>query len=301
MSLSGVLNVLKPPGMTSFDVVSAIRRILGTGSPPAGHTGTLDPFAAGVLPVCTGRATKAVEYLTGSDKKYRAEITPGIVTDTYDSTGRIIAQNDARYSVEDMADVLFSLKGELMQTPPMYSAVKVEGKRLYELARKGVEVDRPPRRVFIYEITLVDFRRGRLLIDVKCSKGTYIRSLCHEFGERLGCGAHLSFLVRTASGRFDINESLTFDEIDSSFKGGRIKDIIKPVDSVLDFPAVRLDNARLNTLRNGMKVDCGSIREYGQLDKKFYKIYDMNDDFFGTAESCDKNGSLGLKMHKIFQ
>lgn len=300
MSLNGVLNVLKPPGMTSFDVVSAIRRILDIKS-RAGHTGTLDPFAAGVLPVCTGKATKAVEYLTGSDKKYRAEITLGIVTDTYDSTGRIIAQNDAGCNIEDITKVLFSFKGELLQTPPMYSAVKVEGKRLYELARKGREIDRPPRRVIIYDIVLVDFRRGRLLFDVTCSKGTYIRSLCHEFGERLGCGAHLSFLVRTASGRFSINDSLTFEEIDKIFNGGRIRDIIKPVDSVLDFPPVRLDDARLNALRNGMMLDCSGIRGDIRLDMKFYKIYDMYDGFFGTAELRDKNGRLWLKLHKIFQ
>ena len=209
--MDGIINVLKPTGMTSFDVVGYLRSVLRMKK--IGHTGTLDPAAAGVLPVCTGKATKAIEFLMNKDKVYRAELTLGIETDTQDGTGRVIRKKEVSVSESRIEDALKSFVGSYNQIPPMYSALKVDGKKLYELARSGIEVERNAREVKVYFVNILDVKSNRVIFDVGCSKGTYIRTLCSDIGEKLGCGGHMSFLVRTKSGVFNISDSLTLEEI----------------------------------------------------------------------------------------
>lgn len=213
--MDGILNLLKPPGMTSHDVVAVVRRTLSIKK--VGHTGTLDPGVAGVLPICVGRATRLAEYIAGEDKAYRAEITFGVTTDTQDSFGTVTGERDASHLTRgDLAYALTRFQGEIAQQPPMYSAVKVQGKRLYELAREGQEVERTARPVTIHKLGLLDFRLGVhpvAFVDVVCSKGTYIRTLAADIGEALGVGAHMSYLVRTRSGRFRLEEAFTLEEL----------------------------------------------------------------------------------------
>ncbi|HWI51430.1 MAG TPA: tRNA pseudouridine(55) synthase TruB [Symbiobacteriaceae bacterium] len=213
--MDGILNLLKPPGMTSHDVVSVVRRVLGIKK--VGHTGTLDPGVAGVLPICVGRATRLAEFIAGEDKAYRAEITFGVSTDTQDSFGTVLTEADAGHlSKGDIAYTITKFQGPIMQVPPMVSAVKVDGKRLYELAREGVEVERQARPVTIHRLQLLDFRPGPrpvAFVDVVCSKGTYIRTLAHDMGQALGVGAHMSYLVRTRSGPFALEQAATLEEL----------------------------------------------------------------------------------------
>ncbi len=214
-AIDGVLNLLKPPGMTSHDVVAFVRRTLGVKK--VGHTGTLDPGVAGVLPVCVGRATRLAEFIAGSDKAYRAEITFGATTSTQDGFGEVLEEADASHLTRgDLAYALTRFHGPIEQVPPMVSAVKVGGKRLYELARQGVDVERKPRRVFIHKLQLLDFRPGPrpvAYVDVVCSKGTYVRALAHDLGQFLRVGAHLSYLVRTRSGQFALADAATLEEL----------------------------------------------------------------------------------------
>lgn len=220
MSGEGIINLLKPASMTSHDCVYALRRL--TGIKRIGHTGTLDPMAAGVLPLCVGNATRIIEYLGQEQKKYRCEMQLGIETDTLDIWGTVLA--DRREAVaaagvrrEELEALLASFQGEQLQRPPDYSAIKVNGRKLYEYARKGQAVEAAPRQVFIESIKLLrwDAAAGRALFDVVCSKGTYVRSLCRDVGQALGTGAAMSFLLRTESGAFRIEDAVTLEELAS--------------------------------------------------------------------------------------
>lgn len=215
MTMDCVLNLLKPPGMTSHDVVGAVRRALGERK--VGHTGTLDPGVAGVLPIVVGKATRLAEFVAGADKAYRAEVTFGVTTDTQDSFGAITGETDASHLIRgDLAYVLPRFQGEIQQVPPMVSAVKVDGKRLYQLAREGIEVHRDARPVQIQRLRLLDFRPGPRPIawlDVECSKGTYIRTLAADIGATLAVGAHMSYLVRTRSGAFRLEDADTLEDL----------------------------------------------------------------------------------------
>jgi tRNA pseudouridine55 synthase len=238
-TIHGVLNVLKPPGMTSHDAVSFVRRTLGTKR--VGHTGTLDPAAAGVLPICIGQATRLVEYLQGGTKEYIAEATFGFETDTCDAVGKTVSEGDARnVNLERLRGVLDNFRGNITQTPPLHSAIKVGGKKLYELARAGeTEVEIPTREVVISKLVVTRFvedaTRPRAMLHIECSGGTYIRSLVRDIGRVLGCGATMTFLVRTRSGAFSIGEASTLEAIaqDSS------KAII-PITEVLGWCARRI-------------------------------------------------------------
>lgn len=247
--MDGILNLLKPPGMTSHDVVSAVRRALGIRK--VGHTGTLDPGVAGVLPICVGKATRLAEYVAGEDKAYRAEITFGVTTDTQDSFGEVIDERDAsRLGRGDLAYVLTRFQGEIRQVPPMVSAVKVGGKRLYELARQGVEVEREARPVQIDRLQLLDFRPGPrpiAFVDVVCSKGTYIRTLAADIGEALGVGAHMSYLVRTRSGPFTLGEAATLEEL----AAGEAP-ILSPAAALGMMPRVTVTGAAAQRLQHGV-------------------------------------------------
>ncbi len=209
----GILNVLKPPGMTSHDVVAFLRRVYKTKK--IGHAGTLDPAAAGVLPVAVGKATRLLEYMTAAEKEYRAELSLGYATDTGDDDGAIIAEKAVEVfpSEEEITGVLSSFLGKSRQVPPMYSAIKIDGKKLYEYAREGIAVERPVREIEIFAIRLMQVENTRFTFSVLCSKGTYIRSLCEDIGSKLGYPATMSFLVRTRVGIFNVNEALTLEEI----------------------------------------------------------------------------------------
>jgi tRNA pseudouridine55 synthase len=212
--MDGIINVLKPPGMTSFDVVAVLRGL--TRIRRIGHAGTLDPLAAGVLPVCIGSATKAIEFLMDKDKRYIAELTLGLTTDTQDTTGTIISRKEPDAGDQEIAAAVSSFEGKYLQVPPMHSAVRVGGKRLYELAREGVEIERQQREVEIFSIKVLDINRSdgcRVLLDIHCSKGTYIRTLCADIGDALGCGGCMSFLLRKRAGPFDISDAFTLEDL----------------------------------------------------------------------------------------
>lgn len=254
--MDGILNILKPPGMTSFDVVAHLRGLLGTRK--IGHAGTLDPLAVGVLPVCVGKATRAIEFLMDKDKYYRAELTLGIITDTQDSSGEILSITGPVCSDEEIIVSINSFKGIYNQLPPMYSALKVDGKRLYELARTGVEVERQRRAVEVYsaDVLRIDRSEGvKVLIDVRCSKGTYIRTLCADIGERLGCGGHMSFLLRKRAGPFDISDAHTLEELMQKRRDGTLQTALLRVDKVFgSMPYYTLDANSEKKFSNGMNI-----------------------------------------------
>lgn len=256
--MEGVLPLYKPAGLTSHDCVFRLRKILKTKK--VGHTGTLDPDVTGVLPICIGKATKVAEYITDAGKAYEGEVTLGFSTTTEDASGEMVEQKlvDRVITREEIIAVLDSLTGELMQTPPMYSAVKVNGKRLYEYARKGIEVERPTRKVNIYSITLLDERKeftGQQItfrFQVDCSKGTYIRTLAVMMGERLGFPAHMSKLERIRSASFTINDCLTFDQIEEKMESGTMEDFLYPLESALShLPKYRINDTVTEKVKNG--------------------------------------------------
>ena len=205
--MDGIINVNKPTGMTSHDVVYRLRRILGVKK--IGHTGTLDPDASGVLPMCVGKATKLADYLTATDKQYRAELSLGAFTDTQDASGEVLERFDVNVTEKQLRDVLCEFVGEIEQIPPMYSALKVDGKKLYELARRGQEVARRPRSITIHALELLEGEGADWTIRVRCSKGTYVRTLCHDLGRALGCGGCMSSLRRTRAGSFTLAQAVT--------------------------------------------------------------------------------------------
>ncbi|HHV98124.1 MAG TPA: tRNA pseudouridine(55) synthase TruB [Clostridiaceae bacterium] len=294
--MNGILNILKPPGMTSFDVVSYLRKISGIRK--IGHAGTLDPGAAGVLPVCIGSATKAIEYMMDKDKVYRAELTLGIETDTQDSSGRIICEKAVKVTEEEITDCINSFIGETEQVPPMYSAVKVGGQKLYDLARKGVNVERKPRKIKIYSINVVRISGAKVMFDVACSKGTYIRTLCADIGQKLGCGGHMSFLVRKRAGIFDIQTALTLEEIEYFAKNNLLESKLVGIDSIFDsYRAVTLDSNKLKKLRNGAFV---SIGEINASKGETVRIYDINGSFIAIADVLMRGGQLMLRQKKVF-
>jgi tRNA pseudouridine55 synthase len=229
---SGIINVYKEAGFTSFDVVAKLRGILKIKK--IGHTGTLDPDATGVLPVCIGKATKLCDMLTDKDKVYECVMLLGTRTDTYDMSGRILERKSVTSTEEEVTDAINSFVGDIMQVPPMYSALKVNGKKLYELAREGKEVERKPRPVTIFSIDILDMKLPEVSIRIHCSKGTYIRSLCHDIGEKLGCGCAMKSLIRTRVSMFDIADARTLDEIERIVKAGNLSGIMLPLDQVFE-------------------------------------------------------------------
>lgn len=261
--MNGILNVLKPPGMTSHDVVSFLRRL--SGIKKIGHTGTLDPSAAGVLPLCIGKGTRVVPYLQDADKAYRAEMLLGVATDTQDAGGNTTSIHlDFEIPLSQLHETMARFEGLIDQMPPMTSAVRVGGRRLYELAHKGIEVDRPTRQVEIYQIQILDVKPvhnavctfgSRVLFDVLCSKGTYIRTLCADIGAALGCGAHCSFLLRTRSGPFDLLESVTLEELARAASERRLPEYLLPIETGLrHLPRIDVEQENALALAVGKTV-----------------------------------------------
>ncbi|MCM1244927.1 MAG: tRNA pseudouridine(55) synthase TruB [Roseburia sp.] len=250
--MDGIINVYKEKGFTSHDVVAKLRGILH--QKKIGHTGTLDPDATGVLPVCIGKATKVCELLTDRSKSYTAVVKLGIVTDTQDMTGTVIREQEAEVNLEEIKEAAAGFTGEIWQTPPMYSAVKVNGKRLYELARQGIEVERKKRKITVYSCEVTEYHpeTKEFTMEVTCSKGTYIRTLCHEIGEALSCGACMASLVRTAVEPFSLSEAHTLSQIEEFCQAGRLEEILMPVDGLFEnFPKVIVSAEGLRYLRNG--------------------------------------------------
>jgi tRNA pseudouridine55 synthase len=255
--MHGVLNINKPAGITSHDVVSRVRKALGTRR--VGHAGTLDPGATGVLIVCVGQATRLSEYLMGQEKEYRTTLVLGQETTTEDFEGEIVSEKECTHiSPEDIEAVLPSFIGEIQQIPPMVSAVHHEGKRLYELARKNIVVEREARTVSVRSIRMLNFTPGeypRVELDVTCSKGTYIRTLCADIGKALGCGGHMGSLVRTRVGRFELSKSVDLEELKTRAEEGKAGDLLVSLaDSIPDMPAVQLKENETVLIRNGVRV-----------------------------------------------
>ncbi len=236
----GVLNINKPSGMTSHDVVDAVRKILGVRR--VGHTGTLDPQATGVLPLCVGRATRIAQYLTQADKEYVMTLRLGVTTDTLDAAGKETGRvEEVRVRREELLAVLPRFTGEIQQVPPLFSAKKVQGERLYRLARRGQSVERRPVMVRVHTLELLEFAPPFVRLRATCSKGTYARSLCDDIGRALGCGGHLHALTRTRSGRFGMEGILTLGELEDRVREGRLSDVLMPIGEALGhLPAVRV-------------------------------------------------------------
>lgn len=260
--LDGIVNVFKPAGVTSADVVRWIRRNIKTDK--VGHIGTLDPEASGVLPVCLGKATRLAEYYSNQRKRYRAEITLGIVTDTQDSSGKEISRSVPEVSCEEFAAELKKFVGKVKQIPPMFSAVRKHGRHLYEYARKGLEVEREEREIIVYSLALVEWIEGlypKAVLDIECSKGTYIRTLCHDLGTELGCGAHMSNLLRMASGEFKLEDSKTLEEIEKCLASNDFS-FVYNMGWGLDLPAVDMPENRLEAFKNGLPTKIrGNIQD----------------------------------------
>ncbi|EAX47078.1 tRNA pseudouridine synthase B [Thermosinus carboxydivorans Nor1] len=269
----GILNILKPPGMTSHDAVAFVRRLYGVKR--VGHAGTLDPAAAGVLPVFVGAATRLIEYTADADKSYRVEMTVGRETDTGDDTGNIIRTAPCVLPpISDLDALLQEFTGEIEQIPPMYSAIKIGGQKLYDLARQGIIVERQPRRIKINKIQLIAVREQRIYFDVDCSKGTYIRTLCTDIGRRLGCPAVMSFLVRTRVGNFQLTEALTLEEIAAE----KERALQAPDLAVAHFPPIFLTVAQAKAIVQGqaVRIDC---RNQGMI-----RLYNDQKQFIGIGE-----------------
>lgn len=284
--IKGILCMYKPEGFTSFDVIAKLRGILKTRR--LGHAGTLDPMAEGVLPVFAGNAAKAVDMLLCHDKTYRAEFALGIVTDTQDSTGNIISENDKAVSCDELEKAAERFCGDIMQIPPMYSAVSVNGKRLYELARQGKTVERQPRPVTVYSLKILSYneneRRGKM--EISCSKGTYVRTLINDIGEALNCGGIMTGLVRIAACGFSLDDCVTFEELQQAVdRGEDLSKFLLSVDTVFaPLPKIKLDEARELMYRNGVKLD---IKRLPPLPKgaDIFRIYGAKGDFLGVAKT----------------
>lgn len=273
--LNGILLVDKPAGWTSHDVVARLRRV--TGEKRIGHAGTLDPMATGLLVVFIGRATRAVEFAEGDAKTYDAALRPGLVTDTQDTTGRVLAQSEARPTLRALTGMLPRFTGDLLQTPPMYSAIRQNGRRLYEIARAGGETERAPRPVTIFSLSCRGEREEDFLLHVVCSKGTYIRTLCHDIGQALGCGACLSALRRTEAGGFSIRDAHTLEEIEAA----GAKTLLLPLDRLfMQYPACTV-NAGAE-----LKIRVGAPARADVPDGRC-RVYAENGEFLMLGEAAD--------------
>lgn len=297
MSVDGILNVLKPAGLTSFAVVSLIRRL--SGERRVGHAGTLDPEATGVLVVCLGQATRIVEFLSKARKTYLAEVELGIATDSYDASGRVVRQCDpSGITVDEVRRALDAYHGVIRQIPPMHSALKHKGRRLYQLAREGMEVAREPRQVEISRLDLLQWQSPVITIEVDCSAGTYIRSLAHDLGEALGCGAHLKRLTRLKSEPFRIDEAASLDMIEEAFHCGYLRDLLHSIDEVLlGWRAVILDKRNETMVKQGVAV---LLEEAGTLGPgaEWCRAYSIDGHFIAVLKRT--GGSL-WRPGKVFR
>ena len=289
--VEGILCIDKPEGWTSFDVVARVRRL--TGQKRTGHGGTLDPMATGVLPVFLGKATKTIDLIENHDKRYTAEVKLGITTDTLDTTGEILSQKESNVTLPQLREVFAKLTGDIMQVPPMYSAVQIDGVRLYKLARQGVEIDRPARPAFVEFINILDFDQEKqmLTIDVQCSKGTYIRTLIDDAGNMLGCGAAMSALRRTSALGFDQSCCVTLQQLEQASQQGNIQSLLQKIDfPFLNLPALQLSGRQGTMFTCGVKLDLVRLPQKHQGKQRVY----YNNRFAGIAEPDNEAGVLKI-------
>lgn len=288
--MNGILNINKSTGYSSFDVVKKVKKIAKTKK--VGHTGTLDPEASGVLPICIGRATKFVDYIMKDDKVYRAQLKLGVVTDTYDREGTVISTSEVNKEEDEIIQVIKSFIGKNKQIPPMYSALKINGQRLYSLARQGIILERKPRDIDIFSIDILDINIPYVTFDVKCSKGTYIRSLCYDIGEKLSCGGAMWGLTRLSSGFFNIENSIKLEDLNQD----NISSYLIPVEDALwNYPSVNFDSKYKSLLINGVTI--GDKRIIGEIvQNTLYKVYINETGFIGLGQS----GESSFKMIKQY-
>ncbi|TFG72626.1 MAG: tRNA pseudouridine(55) synthase TruB [Anaerolineales bacterium] len=258
--MNGILVVNKPSGMTSHDVVNIVRRLFGTRR--VGHTGTLDPMATGVLVMLLGPATRLAQFMVHNEKRYLGTIRLGIATSTYDAEGEIVAVNPVEVGGEAIQAAVARFQGDIQQIPPMYSALKVHGQKLYDLARQGITIEREPRAVTIYHSEVVEWQPPDLVLDIQCSAGTYIRSLAHDIGEDLGCGAHLHALTRTSSHGFSLAESYTLETLNALAEHGNLLSaLLAPRAALGQAPVVILKPAQVASIRQGQSLTLAEIEE----------------------------------------
>ncbi len=291
--MTGIICINKNSDITSFKAVARVRGI--TDERKAGHTGTLDPMAKGVLPIMLGGATRFLDFLPDSDKGYRAKFVLGKTTDTLDITGTVTAEYEVNCTADDVREVLGEFHGEIEQVPPMYSAVSVDGKRLYDLARQGVEVERKPRRVEIKKLELVSTDNGEYVIDVLCSKGTYIRTLIDDIGKRLGCGAVMTALTRTVAMGFTLDDCVTLDELQSLKDSGQGFDtVLKDIEKMFTaYDFVNVSEAQAKRFFNGGALSAERIRK--KLKDGIYRVYSPDGVFLGLGEFSADKGELAVK------
>jgi tRNA pseudouridine55 synthase len=287
--LDGILNINKPSAMTSYGVVAVVKRLSGVRR--VGHAGTLDPAATGVLPVCLGQATRIVTFLTTAAKTYRAGIELGIATNTYDTGGEITQRGDPSLIDPDkLNSALTRFRGTIRQTPPMFSALKHRGQPLYKLARAGISIERPSRKVTIYQLKLVSWQPPVVTLEIECSKGTYIRSLAHDLGQALGCGAYLKNLVRTRCGIFAVKDALSLLKLEEAFRLGYWERYLHPVDSVLqDFDVLVVDDTAEADMKNGKMINIAESGETGSKSK-YCRAYSQDGRFLGILSYLPDKG-----------
>jgi len=298
MEPSGVLIVNKPQGVTSHDIVNRIRRLYSTKR--VGHTGTLDPLATGVLVILVGRAAKAAEYLSADTKEYIATLRLGLTTDTEDVTGTVLSQSEDIPCYDDVVSVVKSFEGEIFQIPPMYSALKVDGQKLCDLARKGVTVERKARpiTVFSIECTPTDVSTDYIL-KVKCSSGTYIRTLCADIGSKLGCGGVMATLCRSDAGGFSIDEAVTLEELEALESNERFA-LLKPIENLFDdIPAIKLPAFYEKLSRNGCEIYQSKIRTSLPISSRV-KLYGADGGFYALGEVREYEKGSAIKTIKLF-
>lgn len=291
--INGVINIYKIKGFTSHDVVAKLRGIMK--QKKIGHTGTLDPDATGVLPVCLGSATKLCDMLTEKEKEYIAKVQLGVITDTQDMTGMVLSEHEVNATEEQVREAIQSFVGQYEQIPPMYSALKVNGKKLYELAREGKEVERKARPVTIHYIEIMEMSLPQLTIKVGCSKGTYIRTLCHDLGERLGCGAAMAALERTKSGQFSLDSAITLAELEEKLNSSIenraeiIESLVIPVDKMFsEHQELRVLPQWERLIQNGNSFEEKNLKkeflQKDREDKSRYRVYINENTFMGIYE-----------------
>lgn len=289
MEINGVINVYKEAGFTSHDVVAKMRGILR--QKKIGHTGTLDPDAEGVLPVCLGRATRLCDMLADHDKVYEAVLRLGITTDTQDMSGTVLEEKEVCVTREQVETCIQSFQGEQMQIPPMYSALKVNGKKLYELAREGIEVERKARKIVFHEIQILDMDLPKVTIRVHCSKGTYIRTLCNDIGEKLGCGGCMEKLLRTRVERFAVEDAKRLSEIQEMTEQGHLSEIVIPIDQMFQqYPAIFTTKEGDRLVHNGNSFSQDLAETMGNQIKHGcqVRVYDSFQTFIGVFEKKGK-------------
>ncbi len=297
--MDGILNINKPAGKTSYGVVAFIKRL--TGERRVGHAGTLDPDATGVLPVCLGKGTRIVEYLSATAKTYRATIELGAATDTYDAGGKITQRGDPScIDRSKLESILPAFQGVIHQIPPMYSAIKHKGQPLYKLARAGISVERKSRPVTVHRLEIIDWQPPMVTLEIECSKGTYIRSLAHDLDQELGCGAFLKSLVRTRYGPFKISEAVTPSQLEEARHEGSWDRFVHAVDYVLqDYKAIVIDEAAEKAMKQGNSLTLESIENHGTPTVKRCRAYATDGRFLGILRFIPEKGDT-WQPEKVF-